>query len=335
MEWPKKKPQNKEKPLVLDRVFDDKFQKHTTESIKSERSLEGVSTPNEFIEALDFPVLNDIFRSVLTKSGSPNKDLYKIIDSSDVHIDTEDRSETAAQYSFEDGIVLNWRKIVADANVLKEVLQQKEMDTSEHSLVGLAALQNLIHEHLHKISRIRLEVAEYNPTNFLPEEIELTKGFTQNGDFVSLDEAVTEQIAQELFDSYLIRTGNRASLQLSERIMFGATNYLFDRVLLHKLLDLLSEKIGIDRDIVWRGFVREYMNGDEAPRTLLENVRRELEDNPENRKLLDILESKQSIRNEDNEEVKQRFEEIINSDVLEKMIPNIIPEHFSDALRIR
>lgn len=87
------------------------------------------------------------------------------------------------------------------------------------------------------------------------------ESYTHEGG-LSLNEAVTENIAQEVFDAYLVRTGNTGYLKdLSVRAELGSGSYIVDRLALALVIHALAQTLETDIDTVWRGFVQGYMSG--------------------------------------------------------------------------
>jgi hypothetical protein len=267
------------------------------------------------------------------KSDSDKKELNKFVMPTSIHIDTENRLDSQGSYNFNDGLVLNWRKIVQSAQQSKIRMREEEIEVSEHSLVGLVALETLMHELLHNLSRTKFSSLEKAENYTLLPKLELTKGFTQDGLFVNLDEAVTEQIAQEVFDTYLKRTGNKKLIRDEERILFGAGTYTIERIILQKIIDALSLELHVDRELIWKGFIREYLNGNEAPKALLENIAAELEHDPESRELLDLLRKEQIPENEI-AEIEHKIGKLLSQERIGKLVPSILSENFSNTLGI-
>ncbi len=89
--------------------------------------------------------------------------------------------------------------------------------------------------------------------------------------FLYLNEAVTDTIAQEIYEEYLQRTGDREYFD-SERAGYHEA-YLGSRVLTKASVEIIASATGIPSEKVWEGFIQGYMSGvDLNSRELRESI---------------------------------------------------------------
>jgi hypothetical protein len=147
-------------------------------------------------------------------------------------------------------------------------------------------LQGLIHEYAHATSmnELRLEHSEHTDaksairldrSGFDHRFVTLKKSSApDSGDyeklsvFSLLNEGITERISHEVLIEYLHRTPqSEVDLPAAQDLIIddmqnGKDAYAAARHFLIALTTALSEESGVPEDVVWRGFVRHYYDGE-------------------------------------------------------------------------
>lgn len=270
-------------------IFELAFGKRKNEAFpRAIGNIEEVATPEEFLKAVNFEELNAILHTLAKRSGIQHT---RDITPSDVSF-----TESLQDYAHEGSgpgthvggaadplhykIKIDWNDLVA--------MKEKYAMTAP---LGLLALESLLHEavHLysfHEMSRVVPEGADedapvstvrrvfgYQEQDFT---IEGTPGISTAN--VSFNEAVTEQLALQVFDEYLTRTGDRSLLkkypEASKEI--STATYANDRMLLNATIDALARRLEVDRDLIWKSFVQGYIFKEERPRKVLVRIASEL-----------------------------------------------------------
>lgn len=239
--------------------------------------LEQVTTPEKFLKAIDFNAINDIFDDLARKASG---------ESGEVH--TTGHRVTPENISFDRPHfleVLRLRKpeqktLRGSADVPRGNIEltwdlKDRKRHEDYRTVDL--LRTLLHESAHVRGAYKSEGEsrgswdEGNMESETQSQIGLQKGTSrfssQEGlvtdvQGVSLNEAITETIANDILPEYLTRTGNTGFLKDPRLLQeLGPGAYIADRVLLQLVIEKLAEKFEVDRDLVWRGFVQAYMTG--------------------------------------------------------------------------
>jgi len=305
--WPKKKSPVRHEPLVLKSVFNPPG--FTEEEIAQyPRNLDGIDSPESFIEAVDFDTLNEVFDSLSRKSEGASevhtlghrvtRDIITFTESN-----TEEVQSNLGSARIKEGtITLNWKK--TDEGKSK-------------SYQTIRMLQTLAHEAAH----IRAGYFMKDWERGTIENLDYESGFTLNSGLsqtdystrtelkkggLSLDEAVTEDIANEVLAEYLKRTGSAGYLKdpyLRKELGGGA--YIVDRLILGVVIDGLAQSIGVHRDEIWKGFVQAYMSGSTELWSLLADISAQLENQPEIAELVSSLGSNVSMDKKDELSISQ------------------------------
>ncbi|MDP1689927.1 MAG: hypothetical protein Q8L52_01860 [bacterium] len=246
-------------------------------------ALENVKTPEDFLNAIDFQTLNEIFTKLAQKSG---KDNPVWIDKSIIQIDTEignsgENGRTPGK-TINGEVILYWESIL-----------QAEIP------FPFEAAHVLIHELVHITAR-QMSVIDRG----VSEDIRDLGVLVSNGLFETvtplgenedkgtafayyLNEAVTEQIAGEVMSEYLRRTGNGALFRTVNNGKDDA--YDVERIFLDAVIDSLAERLEVSRDTVWRGFVQMYLNGSQSTQNLVLKISEELGGDKDGRKVLQLF----------------------------------------------
>lgn len=240
-------------------------------------ALEDVKTPEDFLHAVDFKTLNEIFDEMATKAGRA-KDIEQSdwISKEKVTIDFRPITKRGdvtegGSYNSRKGITMLWNALVAS-----------------EAPIYLAALHNLIHETAHSRSRYYEVYDETLPEavvpvrsgkglieGWIPKDTEKLIPFA-----MSLDEAVTEEIALEVVAEYLRRTGNSNLIQGEGMQRITTMSYTGNRIMFQTIIGELGDRLGVDRILVWRSFIQMYLSGEESTVNLLHSIAGELSKEP-------------------------------------------------------
>src|SRR3989344_225791 len=241
----------------------------------------------EFLEEIDLKALKSIFEEIYRKSGLDTaklnfpayipggiRELRRSWLSSSRYME-----ETAGLY---DNLT----------NRVSINLENHREDLKDSVYTKFGFLHTLIHELTHAASDWKTGL-----------EGIVGSGYSWGGSFRSINEAVTESIAQEIAIEYIRRTAFAGGLDAWRHVSaesvqsyghltakgdpktemhkilldksFGV--YSTERRILKKIIGTISESTGVPEETVWQGFVRGYFENDEKLadpelRTLLEEV---------------------------------------------------------------
>lgn len=247
-------------------------------------ALKDVKNSEDFLKAVDFNVLNDILDKLVDKShgSEPAKNTGFLL--------SPDRITFAA---FEND---QKSDIYGKSHVRRGVVTLFCRDPQGDSPLfptALHLLHTLIHEGVHirggyrtESNQIGSRIREHKNVTF--EKIGFLEATTEEPLFEepettcvgwSLNEAVAEEIAIEVMQEYLRRTGASALLQpesMASQAVGNAT-YLADRLVLVTVVTGLAERLGVSRDEIWKGIVREFMDGNTNTYELLDAISNEFE----------------------------------------------------------
>lgn len=238
--------------------------------------FENISSPEEFIAAVDFTVLNTIFDEMIAKSGGEGE-----VQNSGHKIDP-------SKISFKKDL----KEIPAEGKVVgRAIVERGEIelvwDYPEHSRVRpekiIKLLATLAHEathvrgsYVHEIVEspsgvtvkgsddaiLKLEmktgVEEIQGSSTLPGSY--TYSYSYSG--TSLNEAITENIALEVLREYLLRTGNSGYLaDKHTHTEMGSGIYILERLAFNAVVSAFAEELHLSKEEVWRAFVHAYLRG--------------------------------------------------------------------------
>jgi DNA-directed RNA polymerase subunit L len=264
-----------------------------TEAEKRPRhSLETVSTPEQFLETIDFKTLNTIFDEIARKAGVVEDPAHP------GHRIDEHKIKFIEEISDSSG------DLVGRANVTTGVISIKWTNdlVPGDSIETAKLLTTLAHEATHIRGNISHKTFPHPdlPTITahvskigLREQVTLESGkkyFPGGNHGLSLNEAVTEELGIEVLTEYLKRTGNSAYLEdpeVVEIITEGA--YISDRRVLGLVIQTLSKNLDVPTSIIWQSMVREYMSGETGTHTILNLLQEALMDDEEIRSMAQML----------------------------------------------
>ena len=327
--------------------------------LKPERpqlDLDQVTSPEEFLRAVDFGAINDIFDTLVEKS----RDETKV--SNTGHRVRPDHvffvSTTGGQQRESDG-----RAWVNDGII--ELMW--EQDAGKPLDRTLFVLSTLMHEATHVRGGYAHEnwirwvdfgdIGEFDAQESMVRAgLEETTYDAESGDQIvkglSLSEAVTENISHEVMNEYLRRTGNEKYLRDSEYTypVFNEGAYSLDRIVLGIVIDELASSLQVDEGLIWQGFVAAYMNGNTDLQSLLEDIQRELERTPAIAELVKLMRSNKPLfKTEHTEEsvleslgttrtwnpFKRRRVQARHDEAIRRVVDPLAAEKFKNVLGLR
>jgi hypothetical protein len=247
------------------------LRKERTDSGFPTVGLQEVQTPEDFLNAVDWNLLNNLLDKLELRSGKSKKEIQKSrrIQKRLVTISSKPERESYG-VTRGDGksIRLYWHPIAQDV-----------------SNIGVLALGTLIHEAVH----VRATRSRRHTTRGLSRipfwNLKKVAG--------ALNEGVTEMIAQEILHKYLSEIGLTSLLDETEKGVYAE-----ERICLALLMNSIAHNTGVEQDAVWGAFVREYFNGSSRkPDKLIKNIAKDLTENPEGNDLISLLMSDRSGKN--------------------------------------
>lgn len=305
--------------------------------------IEDVVTSEDFLRAVDLKTLNEIFDSIVSRShvssnGALNskeewvgRDKIDIFEEEFTPGGNQPGVYTSAVTSLDGSIRISWGAIEK---------------SSEHK--GVQALHMLVHEMTHARSHMSIEEVEVKEggggraiVHQGVGEIHLVaENFHTSPEIVkilgtSLNEAITETIAIEVLAEYMRRTGTASLLekrsQIDELPSGFSSEYATDRIILNVLIDALAEKVSMDRNVVWHGFVEAYMSGSAGALSILADFSLELEPEIPRKYILTLL-SEESIPL--TPDMAKGFYEFSSAAVM-KTLYALSSEYLTDALKLK
>lgn len=304
------------------------------EAVREHSALERVATPEEFLDAVDFDALNDIFSTILKKSGEDSPETRHLSRNS-ISVDMSSLEspsgavEPALAHRETRTITLYWKEV------------EKAHGGDPAIPIGVMALQILIHEMTHLYSRevswpdspvaqrgqehVGFGLADYiRPKRRRKNDKRLSRAAE------SLNEAVTEEVALEAFSEYLRRKGQGALLKNENIQSLAGRGYTGDRIIFNTVVDALAKKLEVHRDMVWRGFVQEYMNGNTQAIELVRDVVEELNEHADLAMLL------YESTHEDPREVQPHIENPAAVGLaIDRVVNRFSPDFLHDTLGLR
>lgn len=280
--WPKKKAKEREKPLVFTEKNPIGFSEGEIAGLS--RDFDDIPTKEAFLERVDFQVLNEIFDKLKGKVESVQTREHRVVPDSILFIDKEDVEKHAME-----GV--GGRASVVEGRIKLVWKSSEGNDTAEN----LTLLKTLIHESAHiRGGYVEAHTDEWVTPLTLKTEGNVRTGLNETiftivdgkqqgelmGHALSLNEALTEEIAHDVFREYLLRTGNSGYLKNQALHTEIRGSYFDDRVMLHVVVHALAKELGTSEEEVFRGFVHTYMSGSVELEELFRDIEAELADDP-------------------------------------------------------
>ncbi len=237
-----------------------------------EKSVEAVQ---EAVDGIDYQVIDDILLGIF-KKAYPNlsevelKEKFSFDGRYDITVKYSEKMEhenygsgsdlNASAYAQGDKIAILAREFVDDQGNLNE--------NSESGLLKVS-----IHEIMHNKSH---SADQYQQTKF--SGIAPMERVTDNGTpFIHLNEALTEIIADAVHSEYLARTGIVSKFDKYEsgykQPVYRHAVYLNERLALERLVLMLQEESGMDRERIYQALTVEYFkNGDLGRSEIIDTI---------------------------------------------------------------
>ncbi len=149
-------------------------------------------------------------------------------------------------------------KIVAD---VERIMRYRPEENFENAFLSI-----ICHEETHSVSTNPSEHSGLSPLlHILSGKYTSKTGveyITSEGDdfFHMLNEAVTDRFAEEVYDEYLKRTGDRASITNSDETQWFLQSYLNERNILQAFISALSRTTAVPEDVVWSSIKQSYLS---------------------------------------------------------------------------
>ncbi len=246
-------------------------------NIRSPEKANPMEVAREVIDNTDWKVIRGIFDEERRQSGVSENLPLAVGSPEHIHIydfDTESDSAFLGIYN-EDGT------IGIAANTLS-----RTVEASERHDVPNAILSVLIHEQTHAAGRNQEKASELKEIGYWAFSAltgrsittgasgysysETSRGGIEHNQFHDFNEAVTDLVAQEVYEKYHERTGIQES---PEGYM---ESYLLQKVFLESFMSHVSTTVGIPREVVWQGIKQGYFAGLELGSTNLAALFNEL-----------------------------------------------------------
>lgn len=248
-----------------------------------EPGLEHAQKPEEFLKVIDFDTINEIYDTLLRKSGefSPEKGH---INQQAITIDVSpqegspDGVEPCVAHRESRTITMYWEAVQAAHGGDPKIP------------VGIMALQMLLHEITHLRSRetqwkespyVQNRRTQKHVGYGLADYIRHRNSKVHQVTAESFNEAVTEEISLEVLAEYLRRKGLGGFLKDEDIQSIASRGYTGDRIILHTVIDEVAKQLKVGRDQAWRGFVQEYFNGNTSALDLVKMILETMEENAE------------------------------------------------------
>ncbi|OGH89016.1 MAG: hypothetical protein A2537_01245 [Candidatus Magasanikbacteria bacterium RIFOXYD2_FULL_36_9] len=225
---------------------------------------------NKLKKDIQWDVVWKIIDEIAKKSGIDPKDLNKLYPNSivglkDFQLDKIDDDPLLGVY------LPKLNAIGIDFDKIKD--NAKDTKVNEK----LIAIMTIFHELVHSVAIVTLDSKEfqYGNANIVNQSVQtgyhstekvvdFEKGKTvfkkYTDRFFAVNEAITEEMAFELFKEYAQRTGDISKLDIDEFTKNIHRSDKFDLNFaikcLKKMCDIVGIKAGVQGDVVWKGFVR-------------------------------------------------------------------------------
>lgn len=264
-----------------------------TPEMEFKGDFENISTPEQFLDAVDFETLNRIF-DTLQRHSAHEEDIK-----SSGHRVTPENIEFKAPardgesvYSSQGSalpatgrILLKWdfpenQRIEPSEliNVLSTLMHESAHIRGGYEHVTLTQDYSS-DDHRDWISTVQSKAGlEVTNREYRGVGVEGTRHDKVYG--LNLNEAVTEDIAHHVLKEYLIQTGNTSYLKDTSTLeKIGSGAYLLERMVLFCAIDEISKDTEVPASIVWNALVSAYMAGSSEVLGIMEDFAWQNRDN--------------------------------------------------------
>lgn len=217
----------------------------------------------EFLDQIDFEVLNQIFREIKGRSKDYRIKGENFISKRIIAVYPEGKDVSIrGTYSPKDGI-----------QMLAGYLEEPRVDSEEEFRNHMMSL--LVHESVHATEGRRNYVSFFANLNIERLKSWLNPVLVTRGGYETIkyirgqlkhklnyfNEGVTDLIAEEVYYEYLRRTGDRRLFAKEGRSPKFIEGYKGSRVIMAALIEVVADASGIPSDKVWEGLKQGYMVG--------------------------------------------------------------------------
>jgi hypothetical protein len=220
------------------------IQENTVEAKKAV----AVEKCQKLLDELDERCLEEIFNAIVEKAGVPEKK-YQYIPLRDVKV----------EYDTED-------KYAGRSSALMQNIQLNAAYISVETPAQLCKV--LIHEELHALSRGETTFNNEKGSvtgvvGFREEEWEEGTNMLITRSFELFNEGMTELITDDVYATYVHRTGNQSVYREYEgqNLIEASAAYTDGRIAVNAVIEQIARESGVDRDRVREAFVRCYFEG--------------------------------------------------------------------------
>lgn len=260
-------------------------------------SLDKIRTSEQFLEVVDFGLINSILGKIQRKSGIPDEAVVQIPREA-VQISTKQNSRKGTSGSFHFSVVVSETEEIPDRMRGKIVLEWDSINAGSR-MNGLHAWKELLHALNHEAAhyasylkqpatsaedrrRHREKVLSEERLAQLPDGAvidDVTTGFQESRDLkdgsyaiigISLNEAVTEKIAQEITAEYLRSSGLAQKAKTHHSLDEVRGGYHSERKMLDALILTMAHALSVEPELVWRAIVRCYFSGEQKVEDFIE-----------------------------------------------------------------
>lgn len=213
---------------------------------------------NEFLEPINFSVLEDIFREKVDKSGGEKSEL-NILGTENIVNEAESGSHGGRYYAVDNIIGINMSDILSFANA-------NDVDPRKVFLLFL------VHEEAHAMGSNRIQIKENNQgevdSHFVSGIDRTYKKYDKNNNEIErssygelFNEGVTDLIALEVACEYSKRTGEGTQKMQDKLMHVSNFSYTIEKEFVSAFVKKISEKCEIPEDIVWQSVKQAYFSG--------------------------------------------------------------------------
>lgn len=229
------------------------------ETLSDLTKLEDHPLLKESVEKIDFKILKDIFDDFFRNYNLQQPDL-DVVSKEKIY---DCNFQAAGTYNGDTGvIVLNYRGF--RMRVIEESLQSG-LDLN----IDLLIIRTYIHELVHALSK-QVDVVSFGNSDDERQEVALCgfhlssyNGEDMNGEhfFENFDEAVTERVAEMIFNEYVNRVGLFTEKELKD---FDEVNTIYDDEnikMLDEMISFLIKESGMNSSEVWKKIIQGKFEG--------------------------------------------------------------------------
>lgn len=237
------------------------------------KSLDAVQ---EVVKEIDFQVIDNIFLDIYKKiyPEIPPKDLKQIFALEGVYpvqvtySGEVDLSHYGSSFMNSQGRVLGYRYLLQKLkiNAREVVNEQGEIDEEMRLFLVKMLIHEIVHIRTTKAFKGLLPNTLDEHTGIEKKSMNTQSKITGVGSFSSLNEALTEIIADGIYSEYFARTGRMKEYEAASREIDFAKRqlgYVPERLVLQNLVDKIARDLNVSEREIYQALAVEYFkNGD-------------------------------------------------------------------------